>query len=85
MQIYIEPNGNARTVYNETLDLRGLGAVEIRRASHVEPTSCGYWTADLSPLGGPNLGPFSTRSEALSAEVAWLGEWFIKLHGVTEE
>lgn len=48
------------------------GRVAIRRVSHVEPTADHQWTADLSPVGGPVLGPFLTRAEALSAEVAWL-------------
>ncbi len=49
-----------------------LGAARIRRASHVEPTADCRWTADMSPVAGPVLGPFDTRELALSAEVAWL-------------
>lgn len=30
------------------------------------------WTADLSPVGGPKLGLFQTRTEALQAEFDWL-------------
>ncbi len=52
--------------------LRELGPVSIKRASHVEPTDDAKWTADLSPVDGPVLGPFDTRGEALDAEVAWL-------------
>jgi len=49
-----------------------------RRGSHVEPDSAGHWTADLSPVGDPILGPFATRSEALAAEIAWLRDhWFV--------
>ncbi len=59
-------------VYDELVDLRLLGQTEIRRASHVEPTTDGRWVQTLRPLAGPQLGPFSTRSQALSAEVAWL-------------
>lgn len=44
----------------------------VTRASHVEPSASG-WTADLSPVNGPTLGPFTTRAEALAAEVDWLG------------
>ncbi len=54
-----------RPVFNE-----GDGA--IRRASHVEPTPEGLWVADLAPVGGPALGPFTQRSKALSAEIKWL-------------
>ena len=73
MQIVIETNGNARCVYCETIDLAILGRVNVRRASHVEPNDDGYgWTADLSPVDGPVLGPFNHRSEALHAELQWL-------------
>lgn len=72
MQIVIEPDGTARTIYSETIDLGEIGSLSIRRGSHVEPTADGKWTADMSPVNGPVLGPFDTRSEALAAEVAWL-------------
>ena len=74
MQLLIEPSGNCRCVYSEAIDVRQIGETSIRRGSHVEPTSDGRWTADLSPVNGPSLGPFSTRSEALDAEVEWLLE-----------
>lgn len=67
--------GTATVIYNETLDLSELGRARIERASHVEPTPDGQWTADMSPVSGPVLGPFDKRSEALAAEVAWLEEW----------
>ncbi len=51
--------------------LKDLGNVSIRRASHVEPEEDG-WYADMSPVGGPKLGPFSTRSRAIQSEVQWL-------------
>jgi hypothetical protein len=72
MDIIVAVDGTARFVYDETLDLTTLGSLDIRRASHVEPTDDGRWTADLSPVDGPSLGPFTTRSEALLAEQAWL-------------
>ncbi len=61
-------------LYNEDLDLSELGAVQISRASHVEPDAQGRWWADMSPSGGGLLGPFNKRSQALEAEVAWLLE-----------
>ena len=79
MDIVIEADGTARCVYGEAIDLAALGRVEVRRASLVEPDESGAWWADLSPVGGPRLGPYSRRSEALAAEVAWLaGHWLVR-------
>ena len=72
MQLVIEPSGNARCVYGEAIDLAAIGRLEVTRASHVEPDADGHWRADLSPVDGPQLGPFSHRSLALAAEAAWL-------------
>jgi hypothetical protein len=72
MELLIETTGQVRCVYAESVDLHKLGAVSIRRGSHVEPTDDGYWTADMTPVNGPLLGPFATRSAALDAEAAWL-------------
>jgi hypothetical protein len=38
MKIRFERDGTARTLYGEEINLAELGVVEIRRASHVEPT-----------------------------------------------
>ena len=73
MEIVITPAGVVRAVYDEQLPLETLGPLTITRASHVEPTPEGAWCADLSPVGGPLLGPFGRRSEALAAESLWLG------------
>ena len=73
MNILIRPDGELRCVYDEALDLTSLGRAVIRRASHVEPDGAGYWWADLGPVSGPTLGPFTRRSAALQAETAWLG------------
>ena len=79
MQILIEPGGTIRCLYGEALDLAVFGTLQIRRASHVEPTAGGQWLADLSPLSGPLLGPFAARSEALAAEEAWITEhWLLR-------
>ena len=75
MILRFEPEGTATMVYTEALDLGTLGSVRCSRASHVEPTADGRWAADLSPVAGPVLGPFERRSEALTAEVAWLEGW----------
>ena len=72
MTLVVLPDGSVRCVYGESLDLAALGRPEIRRGSRVEPTPDGRWTADLAPCGGPVLGPFGRRSEALAAELDWL-------------
>ena len=72
MQLVVAPDGGVRTVYSESLDVRCLGELSIRRGSHVEPNDTGQWAADLSPVGGPVLGPFEQRSQALAAEIEWL-------------
>jgi hypothetical protein len=72
MQLVVAPGGVVRAVYSETIDLAVLGRPTIRRASYVEPDQQGCWSADLSPVGGPTLGPFRSRSEALAAEHEWL-------------
>lgn len=77
MDLRICPNGNVTAIYGETIDLSALGQCEISRASYVEPTENGMWLADLTPVGGPVLGPYPWRSLALDAEIAWLQKHLI--------
>lgn len=77
MLLRIDPGGAITCLYSEAIDLPALGALRIRRASHVEPDEHGSWWADLAPVGGPHLGPFALRSEALQAEQAWLEHFTI--------
>ncbi len=78
MQLVIDPKGCVRCVYAEAIDLNELGPPSIRRGSHVEPNDDGQWTADLSPVNGPLLGPFAIRTKALNAEVEWLhANWLV--------
>ena len=80
MQLVITASGTIRCIYGEDIDLHELGQLQISRGSHVEPTASGQWTADLSPVGGPVLGPFEQRTEALEAERQWLEfHWLLKL------
>ena len=72
MDLFIAPNGTAKAIYGEEIDLHSLGTTTITRASHVEPDDSGHWFADM--VDGPQLGPFTRRSQALAAEVAWLTE-----------
>jgi hypothetical protein len=78
MNLVFEPSGVIRCLYGEVLDLHQLGHLRIQRASHVEPDEHGQWWADLSPVNGPHLGPFARRTEALSAEIAWLEEHWLR-------
>lgn len=71
--IQVCPEGDLIMIYQDPVKIfLDLGSAVIRRASHVEPSDSGQWTADLSPVGGPILGPYDTRTAALVAEVDWL-------------
>jgi hypothetical protein len=80
MELVIQPDGAVRCIYDEAIDLHALGRPVIRRASQVEPNADGHWHADLSPVGGPKLGPFRHRSDALTAETAWLAASRLAAH-----
>ena len=79
MMLIITPNGRACSLYAETIDLHRLGEMNIARASHVEPDDQGNWWADLAPVAGPKLGPFTLRSQALAAEQDWLNDHLASL------
>lgn len=73
--IRILPNGELVMIYDDsfTPGLIDEGEGQTKRASHVEPDASGQgWTADMAPSGGPVLGPYRLRQEALDAEVAWI-------------
>ncbi len=74
--ITVSPTGQAQAIYVDSPELvalmEALGPAQITRASAVEPTDDNRWTADMAASGGPVLGPFDRRSEALAREVAWL-------------
>ena len=84
MQLVIDPTGGIRCLYDEVLPLADFGRLTIARGSHVEPTAAGHWTADLSPVGGPRIGPFATRSAALNAEREWLEAHWLGHGGNTD-
>ncbi len=72
--VVIGADGLLKFIHDD--DLNGLldeGEAAITRASHVEPDGRD-WFADLAPVLGPKLGPFSTRRAALRAEHDWLLE-----------
>jgi hypothetical protein len=70
-----DEDGSLVFIYTDELAfLLEEGESEVTRASHVEPTPGGGWTADMSPVGRPVLGPFPLRQDALDAEVTALEE-----------
>jgi hypothetical protein len=77
--IRISPAGTVQFIYRDALrPLLTAGDGHIRRASHVEPTTDGRWTADLTPMNGPILGPYLTRADALTAETEWLSQNWLR-------
>ena len=78
MDLLIDAAGQIRCLYDEAVDLASLGPLTIARGSHVEPTKNGQWTADMSPVDGPVLGPYRQRTEALDAERQWLEEHWLE-------
>ena len=72
-ELVVAEDRGVRWIYDETLHLRELGRLTITRASHVGPDAEGFWWADMGPAGGPVLGLFGTRGEALRAESGCLG------------
>lgn len=84
VRFFIGRDGAIRFIHTDAVDISKLSPkidlVTIRRASHVEPIQSGdnknKFEADLTPVGGPVLGPFDLRSEALSAELSHLDKMF---------
>ena len=77
-ELIIGLGGNVRMIYSELIEAHALGDPKIERGSHVEPDQNGLWSADLSPIKGPKLGPFLVRSRAIEAEIAWLREFWLE-------
>lgn len=74
-EIQIVISGNRlRFIHQDDLaEAMQVGNATTFRASHVEPGEDG-WNADLRPVNGPVLGPFTRRDTALQAEAKWLCE-----------
>jgi len=70
-KLLIKADGEITAIYSDALaEFFAEGKAETTRASHVEPSPDGGWTAAM--VDGPTLGPFRLRSEALAAEMAYL-------------
>lgn len=78
--VTIRKDGVIEFIYDD--DLKGFiddsEEKKVFRASHVEPDGTGDWWADLSPINGPKLGPFSKRQDALDAEVNWIQNNYLR-------
>ena len=76
-RLRIAVDGKINAIHHDSIAWKNFGAVSIERASYVEPTAAGDWIVDLSPVGGPTLGPFMTRSEGLAEELYWLEQHWL--------
>ena len=77
MKITVEVDGRIKFIYDDSVAevMQEVGPLEVKRASHVEfDNSNGFWWADMSPVGGPKMGPFIGRNTALAMEREWLEE-----------
>jgi hypothetical protein len=50
MELIVDAGSDIRCIYDEALELRELGKLQITRASHVEPDRDGYCWADMGPV-----------------------------------
>jgi len=75
MIVTVTPKGELKAIYSDGFNWRALGRPIIQRASQVEPDGLGLWYADLSLSGGPRIGPFVHRADAISAEMGWLEKY----------
>ena len=85
IRLRVSGGGWIKAVHHDALAWQRLGSVLIQLGSHVEPTANGEWTADLSPVGGPVLGPFAKRGAALAAEVRWLEQHWLATNCASTE
>lgn len=80
-EIVFDDDGLASFVHSD--HLAGLidgGVAVIERASHVEPSGV-EWIADMAPVGGPVLGPYENRGDALAAEVGYISRNYFGFDG----
>jgi len=77
VHLYVDEDGSVTFVHDDRVAeaLGDLGKATTTRVSHVEPDHLGGWAADMRPLGGPVLGSYRTRQEALAAELEWVAQY----------
>lgn len=73
IRLTIDSEGNGKAIYSDDLaDYFAATGAKITRASSVEPGPDGKWVVDLTVSGGPVVGGFKLREDALRFEVDWL-------------
>ncbi len=75
--IHFHPDGTARCLWNDQLDLLQLGELQVERASEIEFNHTYQRWEIRTPYGGLITG-FISRSDAIECEVAVL-QWKMKL------
>lgn len=68
-ELVVGCDGGVRCIYDEVLDLREIGKLQITRASHIEPDAEGFLVGGYGAVRWAGLGG---RTEALGAERGWL-------------
>lgn len=53
------------------IDLETIGRCTVKRQGVLIEAN-GEWLADMFLCGGPVLGPFGSRAEAINGEIEWL-------------
>lgn len=71
VHLFVQPDGEVLSIYQEEFPLISLGKESIKRASDVEPEDDGTWSV-LFRHKGKKVNGFKTRSQALAYEVAEL-------------
>ena len=66
--LYVHPDGHVDGLYTETIDLRGLGRIDVRRLSSLAfDADTQQWIVTLTD--GRSIGQFASRRLALEAEI----------------
>lgn len=71
LEVTITKDGEVQCLAPDDLDLRDVGSLHVRRASHVEfDNDRQRWLVTLP--NGKEIGEFATRGEAIRFEVEYL-------------
>lgn len=81
----IDKEGTTKQIYNDDFVILALKVERIKRASSVEllHERSQQWKADMFLSGGPVLGPYRRRDEAIKAEIDWLERNEYSLNGTS--